>query len=92
MITRLKMATSIAFKIIIRLKMRTDRGIKENSLNKNKTTKRCEKVRESAKIIIRLKMATSMALEIIIRLKMSTDRGIKENPLKMATSMDVQRI
>ena len=51
---RLKMATSMALKIIIRLKMSTDRGIKENPLNKNKTTKsaksakKCEK-REKCK-------------------------------------------
>ena len=32
MIIRLKMATSMALKIIIRLKMSTDRGIKENFL------------------------------------------------------------
>ena len=37
------MATSMALEIIIRLKMPTDRGIKENPLNKNKTTKSAKK-------------------------------------------------
>ena len=49
MIIRLKMATSMALKIIIRLKMSTDRGIKENPLNKNKTTKSAKSAKKCEK-------------------------------------------